>query len=178
MLKAIHLNDNCKINFKCIEPFPSENLKQLDGIKLIPDKMQRVSLDTFLELEKNDILFIDSTHTVKPGSDVNYLILEVLPKLKKGVIVHFHDIYLPYDYQRNLLETYFQWMETSLLRAFLINNIQVEIIFCLSLLHYDKPNILKEVFPDYIQQSGKEGLQDDRYDPKSHFPSSIFIRIR
>lgn len=167
-----------------IEPYPSKKLRELSKskqIELISQPVQAVSLETFTQLEHNDLLFIDSSHTVKPGGDVNFLILEVLPRLQPGVIVHFHDIFLPYDYQRDVLRTFFHWSETSLLRAFLIFNERAKIIFCLSLLHYERRNTLKEVFPEYNPQDDENGLQIEKYKPfnpiPEHFPSSIYIQM-
>ena len=83
----------------CIEPFPQEFLKQgFPGLhRLIEKKVEDIDLEFFSELHSGDILFIDSSHTVKIGGDVNYLFLEVLPRLEPGVIVHIHDIFLPFD---------------------------------------------------------------------------------
>src|SRR5690606_17232979 len=107
-----------------IEPFPSAFL--LDAhtngqITLIEKKAELVPRETITKLQQGDMLFIDSTHTVKPGSEVNRIILDVLPRLNDGVFVHFHDIYFPYDYQRSLLssELFFN-SESTLLHAFLI----------------------------------------------------------
>ena len=153
-------------------------------INLIEKQVQAVPFEeAFGELGENDLLFIDSSHAVKPGSDVNHLILEILPRLHPGVIVHFHDIYLPFDYQRSVTQTFFHWMETSLLRAFLVHNERARIIFCLSQLHYDRREALREVFPEYNPQSDINGLRDARYKPfqepvNEHFPSSIYIRIQ
>ena len=113
---------------------------------------------------------------------MNHLILDVLPRLNPGVIVHFHDIYLPYDYSPTVLKTFFHWMETSLLRAFLINNERARIVFCQSHLHYDCKNVMKEVFPEYNPQSDINGIQDLKYKPfenpmNKHFPSSIYIQM-
>ncbi len=160
----------------CIDPNPSSSVLALEGIRIVQRQVQRVSLDEFTRLKAGDFLFIDSTHTVRPGSDVNFLILEVLPRLAAGVIVHFHDIFLPYDFQRDVLRTYFQWMETSLLRAFLTNNNRARILFCLSLLHYDHPEALREVFPEYVPAADRNGL-DPGTTPGAHFPSSIFIEM-
>ena len=185
MLKAQEMNmedtkQSCLIT--CIEPYPSDRLRQLSNIKLIPKEVQNIPLDIFRKLEENDILFIDSSHTVKPGSDVNYLILEVLPCLHSGVIVHFHDIYLPFDYQRDVLQSFLHLTETSLLRAFLMFNEKVKIIFCLSQLHYDRKEALAEVFPEYNPQSDVNGLRDEPVPPfgqiSKHFPSSIYIQIQ
>lgn len=169
----------------CIEPYRSDKLRTLIGIKLIPEIVQSIPFEVFTELQEGDMLFIDSSHTIKPGGDVNYLILEVLPRLHKGVIVQFHDIFLPYDYQPNVLQSIFHWTETSLLRAFLIFNDRVKIIFCLTQLHFDRSNALKEVFPEYNPSSNVDGLQDPRHKPferselliNLHYPSSIYIKM-
>jgi predicted O-methyltransferase YrrM len=188
MLAALELNKRemgQSSELTCIEPYRSDKLKALIGIKLIPEIVQSIPFEVFTELQEGDMLFIDSTHTVKPAGDVNYLILEVLPRLHKGVIVQFHDIFLPYDYQPNILQSFFHWTETSLLRAFLIFNDRVKIIFCLTQLHFDRSNALKEVFPDYNPSSNVDGLQDPRHKPfkrselliNLHYPCSIYIKM-
>jgi predicted O-methyltransferase YrrM len=185
MLKAQEMNmiDTRQSSLiTCLEPYPSDMLRQLTNINLISQKVQSIPIDVFRELEENDILFIDSSHTVKPGSDVNYLVLEVLPCLRRGVIIHFHDIFLPFDYQRRVLQTFLHWTETSLLRSFLIFNEKVKIIFCLSQLHYDRKEALAEVFPEYDPQSDSNGLLDEQAPPFvqiiKHFPCSIYIQIQ
>lgn len=187
MLTALNMNKEETgedFNITCIEPFPSSQLKALEEIKLIPKPVQTVSFDSlFQDLGRNDFLFIDSSHTVKPGSDVNYLVLEILPRLNAGVIVHFHDIFLPYDYSPGVLENFWYWMETSLLRAFLVNNSKVKIIFCQSHLHYDRKEVMKEIFPEYDPQPDNNGIQEEKYRPynlliEKHFPSSIYFQIQ
>src|SRR5690625_7921716 len=121
----------------------------MDGIRLINNPVQQVPPETFTALEAGDFLFIDSTHTITPGGDVNYLILEILPRPQRGVLVHFHDIFLPYDYPRNVLSSYFQLMETSLLRSFLLNNSKARIVFCMSQLNYARPHAMKEHFQEH-----------------------------
>lgn len=169
-------------SLSCIEPYPSNSLKKLSGVELLINKVQDVPLKFFNKLTENDLLFIDSSHTVKPGGDVNYIILEILPRLRKGVIVHFHDIYFPYDYQRDVLQTFYHWAETSLLRAFLIYNEKAGIIFCMSHLHYERQDALLEHFPEYRPQQDVNGLVDGIYEPfvpkVNHFPSSIYFQIK
>jgi len=187
MLAAAKMNEKEtgeSASITCIEPYPSKKLKELATLKqveLVSRQVQTVPLEVFTSLEYNDFLFIDSSHTVKPGGDVNFLILEVLPRLQTGVIVHFHDIYFPYDYQRSVLRTFFHWAETSLLRAFLIFNDRAKIIFCLSHLHYERQDALKGVFPEYSPQGDENGLQLEKYKPfdqiPEHFPSSIYIQM-
>jgi predicted O-methyltransferase YrrM len=84
-------------------------------------------LARFLELEPGDLLFIDSSHTVKRGSDVNYLVLEVLPRLAAGIVVHFHDIFLPLDYPRAWFARGTFLAEQYLVHAFLLGNRDWEI---------------------------------------------------
>jgi hypothetical protein len=163
-----------------IDPYPSDALMQLGEITLVPMEVQRAPFTLFESLRKGDVLFIDSSHTVKPGSDVNYLILEVLPRLHSGVFVHFHDIFFPFDYQRDVLRTFLHWSETSLIRAFLIGNSRVRILFSMSALHYDAPEVLKEVFPAYTRRDDINGLELPAKKPfeplPAHFPSSLYLQ--
>lgn len=101
-----------------IEPFPSPSILSgvFDELRTVP--VQDVALDYFAALEPGDILFIDSTHAVKIGSDVNYICLQVLPCLQRGVIVHIHDIFLPYEYPRAwIYDHHIFWAEAYLLAA-------------------------------------------------------------
>ena len=137
----------------CIDPFPHEFIRKSNGIpalrSLIETKVQDVDLEFFSQLESGDILFIDSSHTVKIGGDVNYLFLEVLPRLKAGVIVHVHDIFFPFEYRRDwVLEEFRFWTEQYLLQAFLIFNCEFEVVMANSYLyHYYAPD-LKAAFPN------------------------------
>ena len=109
---------------KCIEPYPESRLTdEIAQNNLIAKPVQDVDVEFFAELEANDILFIDSSHTVKFGSDVNYLFLEILPTLKPGVWIHVHDIFFPKDYPEEwLLEKRLALNEQYLLEAFLAFN--------------------------------------------------------
>ena len=118
---------NGSTRVECVEPYPvdffSKHLSDLPGIGLTVKKVQEVPLEHFAKLKKKDILFIDSSHVVKAGSDVEYLLFRVLPALPSGVLVHFHDIYLPYGYPRSNLEHHKRfWNENYVLGAFLAGN--------------------------------------------------------
>jgi predicted O-methyltransferase YrrM len=91
-------------------------------VTLIEKIVQEVPLDTFAALRENDVLFIDSSHVSKIGSDVNRLFFDVLPALAPGVIIHIHDVAGNLDYPREWLEEGRAWNEQYLLRAFLMNN--------------------------------------------------------
>jgi len=134
----------------CIEPFPREFLRKgLPALRsLIEKNVQEIDLEFFAQLEAGDILFIDSSHTVKIGGDVNYLFLEVLPRLKPGVIIHVHDIFLPFDYRRDwVMEQFRFWTEQYLLQAFLTFNSEFEVLMANNYLSHYYRNDLKAAFP-------------------------------
>ena len=134
----------------CIEPFPQEFLKQgFPGLnRLIEKKVEDIDLEFFSELHSGDVLFIDSSHTVKIGGDVNYLFLEVLPRLEPGVIVHIHDIFLPFDYRRDWVLGKFRfWAEQYLLQAFLAFNSEFEVLMANNYVAHEYLDDLKAAFP-------------------------------
>jgi hypothetical protein len=163
----------------CVEPYPTPNLSRLAAsgqVRLIQEIAQKVPLDQLVVQNPNDLFFVDSTHTVKVGSEVNRIILEVLPRLGKNVWVHFHDIYFPYDYGRNLLrDDLFFWSESSLLHAFLINNIKFRVQMSMSYIHYEKPEKIARFLPDYLPQKNDSGL---RASEEGHFPSAIYLKTK
>jgi hypothetical protein len=146
-------------------------------VTLIESTVQVVPLETFTALQADDVLFIDSTHAVRVGGDVNYLVLEVLPRLRPGVLVHFHDIFLPYDYPPTFFESVWSWSETSLVRAYLAGNRSVHVLFCLSALHHAQPAALAEIFPDYRPRSMVDGLNSDPDERDSQFPASLWLQV-
>ncbi|HEY2721326.1 MAG TPA: class I SAM-dependent methyltransferase [Chitinophagaceae bacterium] len=108
---------NCEII--SIDPAPRRNISQVAN-KIHSNRIQEEDLKIFETLSENDIVFFDGTHMLLPDSDVTCFFLEILPKLKKGVIVHIHDIYLPYDYPQFMLNRYYN--EQYLLAALLLAN--------------------------------------------------------
>ena len=108
----------------CIEPYPEDRLNGSQfSVQLITKRVEEIDVSFFSCLEENDILFIDSSHTVKFGSDVCYEFLEILPSLKHGVWVHVHDIFFPHDYPAEwLLTRRLALNEQYLLEAFLSFN--------------------------------------------------------
>ena len=97
---------------------------------MLPDRLQNVSLEVFERLEKNDILFLDSSHVSKTGSDVNYYLFEILPVLRPGVLVHVHDILYPFEYLEEwVLQEKRSWNEAYALHAFLQYNSAFEIVY-------------------------------------------------
>lgn len=120
------------VNFISIEPYPRDFLARgFSGLtRLIRQKVEEVPPEVFDVLGENDILFIDSSHVAKTGSDVNYLFFEILPRLRKGVIIHVHDIYLPYEYPREwVIDENRSWNEQYLLRALLMYSTTFKVLF-------------------------------------------------
>jgi cephalosporin hydroxylase len=125
----------------CIEPYPEPQLIEANlEIQLIPEPVENIDLAVFEQLGADDILFIDSTHTVKFGSDVCREILDILPTISNGVWIHFHDIFFPYDYPPKwLIEQRRAWNEQYMLEAFLAYNHNFEVILANHWLSVDYP---------------------------------------
>ena len=119
------------LSLTCIEPDPTTLhalLREGDRVELIAEPMQHVPLERFDALAANDILFIDSTHVSKTGSDVNRIVFEILPRLAPGVYVHFHDVFYPFEYPKQWVYEGRAWNEDYILRAFLEFNSAFEIV--------------------------------------------------
>lgn len=158
MLDTNEKNFNNSIDMLLIEPYPV-NLDRLTKdfpkhYRMIPSFVQDVPIETFRELEKDDILFIDSTHVSKAGSDVNYILFEILPALKEGVIIHFHDVFYPFEYPQAWIEKGFAWNEDYMLRAFLMYNTNFEIIFFNTFIEQFHRDWLQKNMPDVLKNTG------------------------
>lgn len=125
----------CPARITCIEPYPNR-LKSLlkpvdmESTLVLEQKVQETDMSVFSELGTGDFLFIDSSHVMKTGSDLNFVMHEVLPRLAEGVIVHFHDIFWPFEYPREwVVEQNRGWNELYAIRNFLMYNDVFEILF-------------------------------------------------
>lgn len=122
------------IRFTFIEP-ESARLRKLlkpedhNAVAVVEQRIQDVDPRIVDQLAANDILFIDSSHVSKAGSDVNHILFELLPRLTPGVLVHFHDVLYPFEYPKEWFELGMSWNETYILRAFLQYNLQFPIRF-------------------------------------------------
>jgi predicted O-methyltransferase YrrM len=133
-----------------IEPYPSEALRSgFDGLsRLVTQKVEDVDLEFFDVLEEGDILFIDSSHVVRTGGDVNYLYLEVLPRLNKGVVIHIHDIFFPLEYPKDwVIGNRRFWTEQYGLQMFLAFNSAFRVLWCGSLMYLRHREALARIFP-------------------------------
>lgn len=148
-----------KIKLSFIEPYPEllfslikENDKNQN--KIIPKPIQKIQSNFFLSLKENDLLFIDGTHVSKFNSDVNYIFFNILPILNKGVIIHFHDIFYPFEYPFSWLQQGIYWNEIYLLKAFLQYNNSFEIIFFNNFLYEKHRKLLFKNLPLYEKNAG------------------------
>ena len=128
------------------ERLPSTGLGEVATSITAP--VQHLDTNLFSSLQPDDILFIDSSHVVAVGSDVVYEYLQILPKLRPGVLVHMHDIFLPFDYPREaVLRNLWFWSEQYLLQAFLSFNTQFEVLWSASAMQNAYPDVLEQCFP-------------------------------
>jgi len=131
----------------CVEPYEMPWLESA-GVTVLRKKIEDVGVELFSELEDGDLLFIDSSHMIRPRGDVVFEYLELLPRLSKGVIVHVHDIFSPKNYSTQWLRAEVRfWNEQYLLEAFLSHNSSWEIVGALSYLHHNHFEQLKAVAP-------------------------------
>lgn len=134
-------------------------------VKLFEKQVQDFDPRLFDDLAAGDILFIDSSHAGKVDSDVYFLLFRVLPRLKKGVVIHLHDIPFPYltcPPTHPMFSHSLYWNEAAMLQAFLMWNKTFEVLACQSYLHYRCPESIKKVARIY--------------NPGKHFPSSLWMK--
>jgi hypothetical protein len=157
-----HENPDYSCEHICIEPYENKWLEGL-GIKILRSRVEEIDKNIFDDLDANDILFIDSSHIIKPQGDVLFEILEILPMLKKGVLVHIHDIFTPRDISDDrFYDWVLFWNEQYILEAFLSFNNEYKIIGAL--------NYLKENYFDELS----ERCPNTRTELNSN-PSSFWI---
>jgi hypothetical protein len=137
------------VDYRAYDPFPGVVRPGLAGLtELVPSRAEDLPPEVFEQLAADDILVVDTTHTVKTGGDVNHIVLDVLPRLRPGVLVHFHDIFLPWEYPRVWAEDYgLYWAEQYLLQAFLSMNDGFEVTCALYALAREEPDRLRELVP-------------------------------
>jgi hypothetical protein len=154
-----------------VDPFPPAFLKGFPGVsEIIEAKVQNMPLDLFTSLEAGDIVFIDSTHVLKAGGDVQFEYCEVLPRLRPGVLVHVHDISLPQPYPRVYFEeNHFYWNEQYVLQAFLTYNSRFEVLWPGNYIMLKYPDMMRRAFPEYDVMR--------RSFPRSE-PSSFWLRVK
>jgi predicted O-methyltransferase YrrM len=125
-----------------------------ERVNIIGAKLQDVPLTTFESLEANDVLFIDSTHVSKTGSDVNRIVFDILPRLAPGVHVHFHDVFYPFEYPKEWVYEGRAWNEDYILRAFLEFNDAFDVVLFGTWLARFHRQLLAELMPLTLENPG------------------------
>lgn len=152
-----YLGGDTDVSF--VEPYP-ELLNRLIGkfpstkYEIHASAVQKVDTGLFEKLKKNDFLFIDSTHVMKTGSDVCHELFDILPKLNQGVIIHFHDVFWPFEYKTEWIRENRSWNEIYGLRAFLMYNNAFEIVFHNDFFTKNCRNIIETDYPTMLKNSG------------------------
>ena len=163
--------DGAPLAISCIEPYPFAALRELAGVELLQGFVQDVPVSRFTELGSGDVLFIDSSHALKIDSDVAYLVLDVLPRLRPGVLVHIHDVPFPYNTPYPADTWLFgerwpvYWNEAMVVQAFLAFNPAFEILLSTPMIRHADEAELRDRFPDYVPVA---------QDPNP--PSSLWLR--
>lgn len=142
-----YFNNSIELTF--IEPNPERLLSLVpdrNSIRLIQKNVQDVDPSVFASLEENDFLFVDSSHIAKMDSDLNKIILEILPSLRKGVHIHFHDITFPFEYPIQVIENRMAWNEAYFLQAFLMYNHVFTIEFMNTWLAQQEQQLFNDTF--------------------------------
>jgi predicted O-methyltransferase YrrM len=152
-----YLNGVCEVTF--IEPYAAL-LRELLGatasrVRILEKPVQDVPLDVFQSLAAGDILFIDSTHVLRTGSDVCFELFEILPRLAPGVVVHFHDMFWPFEYPRQwAVDDNRSWNELYAVRAFLTKNDSWRVLFFNDYFAKFERRLVEETFPTFLRNSG------------------------
>lgn len=140
----------------CIEPFEAPWLEST-GVTVLRQKVENVDIGLVRELEANDILFVDSTHVIRPQGDVLHEIFEMYPAVKSGVYIHVHDIFTPRDYPEEwICKERRLWDEQYILEAFLSFNREFEVVAALNWLHHNHSDKLANACPILAQQPDRE----------------------
>ncbi|MFZ0931645.1 MAG: class I SAM-dependent methyltransferase, partial [Syntrophobacteraceae bacterium] len=146
-LRALQKNGTGEL--RIIEPHPTPKLLEIverTGLgKFYQSVVQDFPAEFFGRLSAGDVLFIDSSHVSKLGSDVNHILFNIFPDLPKGILVHFHDVFLPFEYPKGwIIEKNWSWNEQYLLLAFLMNNRDYRPVISNHLLLRKHANAIKE----------------------------------
>lgn len=142
-----------------VEPFPDRlrlllSSDELSRTRLLAQLVQTVPLSVFEELDVQDILFVDSSHVAKVGSDLTFILLRILPRLRPGVLVHFHDIFYPFSYPVAWIREGRAWNESVFLRAFLAGNPSFEVVAFNSFAGYTFPDIFHGRLDKFLENTG------------------------
>jgi predicted O-methyltransferase YrrM len=147
------------MSFTSVEPYPREFLRAgVPGIgELRVELIQETPLELFEGLGQGDVVFVDTSHTVKTGGDVQWIYGEILPRLAPGVVVHIHDAFIPGDYPEPWVAEGWGWNEIYLIKAFLAFNSGFEVLFGVQWMLQNEPELIDRAFPGFAQHRERAG---------------------
>lgn len=158
--RYLDIDGDIHVDVSFVEPYPALLRKLLGQDRLSrctvhATGVQETDMSVFKALDWGDILFIDSTHVMKTGSDVCYELFEVLPALKPGVLIHFHDIFWPFEYgSKWIIDDNRSWNEIYGLRSFLMYNEAFEIVFFNDWFARNEPDLILQDYPSMMNNTG------------------------
>ena len=150
-----------------IDPYP-ERLQSIlraddeEKTEVLAERVQDVEPERFQQLRRGDLLFIDSSHVLKVGSDLHYLMFEIMPHLPVGVHMHFHDVFYPFEYPVEWLKMGRYWNELYMLRCFLAGNQQWQIT----------------LFNDFVNKEFGEYIEEKMPLCRRNFGGSLYLTKR
>lgn len=154
---AVARNARMPVSHRIFDPVPAPHTAGLHTPVEVA-RAEDIPADVFSALESGDVLFIDTTHTVRPANDVMRLLLEVLPAVAPGVVVHIHDFFRPFEYPRFFFELGFYWQEHYLLQAFLAHNRDFEVLIANHALLRLRRDEVAEAVPGFEEHAGGSSL--------------------
>jgi hypothetical protein len=144
---ALEKNDK-SFQHICVEPFENVALLELNKVEIIKKKIEDIDIEEIKKLTKGDLLFIDSSHIIRPQGDILFEYLEILPNLAVGVNIHIHDIFTPCDYPKNMIQKEIRfWNEQYILESILLNSDNYEVIAPLNYLKNESLDELSKICP-------------------------------
>jgi predicted O-methyltransferase YrrM len=150
---------NSSMRFTCVEPYPRGFLQAgVPGIShLRTEEVQDTPLELFERLGDGDVLFVDTSHTVKTGGDVAWIYGEILPRLSPGVVVHIHDAFIPGEYPQEWVMEGWGWNEIYLIKAFLAFNSGYRVIFGVRWMLQNRAELIDRAFPGFREHRDRGG---------------------
>jgi hypothetical protein len=151
--------DNAPVEHVIFDPFPfGHSMGPVGGASVKTDRAEHLDASIFDVLEAGDFLFIDTTHTVKTGGDVTHIFLDIVPRVGPGVLVHIHDIFLPYEYPKDWVITRRRaWAEQYLLQTFLAFNDQFEVLMPNYAVARAAPDVVSRIIPSFDARTVRPG---------------------
>jgi len=148
-----------RIDFTAIDPFPLPFLQQgVPGLTALREEaIQDTPLEVFEQLGAGDLLFVDTSHVVKTGGDVAWIYNQILPRLRSGVVVHLHDVFLPWDYPPHWVFAGKGWNEQYLIQSFLVWNSAFEVLFGTHWMIRRHWDVLRGAFPELVDGDRQRG---------------------